>query len=98
MHFGKSETMLVSNPQKRRHLSSNELTITVDIDNMSHALPHMDHIKYRGVTLDASLNFDDHVASVCSKISRAIGILKCRKFLPTPVLTTMYNASILPHF
>jgi hypothetical protein len=70
----------------------------VDVDNMSHALPHMDSIKYLGVTLDASLNFDDHVAHVCSKISKAIGILKYCKFLPTPVLITMYNAIILPHF
>ena len=74
------------------------MNITVDVDNMSHALPNSHNIKYLGVTLDASLNFDDHVAFVCSKISKAIGVLKCCNFLPTPVLITMYNAIILPHF
>ena len=52
-----------------------------------------------GVTLDSSLNWNDHTDNLISSISKAIGILRRLKYLVTEkALTMLYNALILPYF
>lgn len=98
MHFGKTVTMLISSPQKRRHLPTKELNIKINDGQSDHVLNQVSDFKYLGVTLDQCMNFNDHVSNVVKKISKAIGILKYCRFLPRPVLLNLYNSIVLPHF
>ena len=51
---------------------------------------------FLGVTLNDNLNWNDHIASVCLKVSRYVGILYRLKYtLPAYVLLNIYNAFIL---
>ena len=55
--------------------------------------------KYLGVMIDGSLNWDEHINSLRTKVSRAIGFLKySRKFLPQNMLSEMYRGIVEPHF
>ena len=55
-------------------------------------------IKFLGVILDDKLTFNDHRISICSKISKNIGILcKLRVVLPEKQLFMLYNSFILPY-
>jgi hypothetical protein len=92
MHFGKSVTMLISNPQKRRHLSNN-----VNVTTNGNNLENVSQLTYLGVLIDENLTFNDHITNVAKKVSRSIGIMKYCKFLPKRVLIHMYNAFVLPH-
>ena len=53
--------------------------------------------KFLGVTIDANLNWHEHVHSITKSISKNIGILyKLKKLLSTKSLFLLYNALILP--
>ena len=86
--------MLISNPQKIRHLPSQEL----DVKIQNRPLCQVNNVRYLGVEIDCTMSFNNHIDSVCSKISRSIGILKYCRFLPITVLKNLYNALVLPHF
>ena len=54
--------------------------------------------KYLGVQIDNSLNWKEHIKTVSTKVSRAIGFLKHAKtFLPKETLKTLYTAIVEPH-
>ena len=80
--------------RKRRgnHLLSNDLVIdNVKIENVKCT-------KFLGVMIDQNLTFHDHIQYMKGKISRALGILyKCRKYVNTSTLVTLYNAFIYPY-
>ena len=44
-------------------------------DGSSHVLERKQCIKYLGVMIDESLTWKHHIAFVCSRISRSIGIM-----------------------
>ena len=55
--------------------------------------------KLLGVHIDDRLNFNNHVASICKKISKQIAVISCfRKLLSIQTKLTLYKAYILPHF
>ena len=46
-----------------------------------------------------TLNWEEQVNNLCTKVSRAIGFLKySRKFLPQNTLSKMYRGIVEPHF
>ena len=52
-----------------------------------------------GVQIDNSLDWKEHIKSVSSKISRAIGFLKhAKSFLPLETLKILYTGIVEPHF
>ena len=55
--------------------------------------------KLLGVHIDERLNFNNHVASICKKISKQIAVIsRFRKLLSIQTKLTLYKAYILPHF
>ena len=60
---------------------------------------NVDQTKYLGVIIDKNLNWDEHINSLRTKVSRGIGFLKySRKFLPENTLSKMYRGIVEPHF
>ena len=52
-----------------------------------------------GVTIDDKLNFENHIAKICRKVSQQIAVLKrMQKLLPFETRRDLYKAFILPHF
>ena len=55
--------------------------------------------KYLGVQVGNSLDWKEHIKSVSTKVSRAVGILKyAKRFLPHNSLKTLYTSIVEPHF
>lgn len=55
-------------------------------------------VKLLGVHLDNRLTFEEHVAHICTKISKTVGVLgKLTDVLPIDVLEKIYRALILPY-
>ena len=53
---------------------------------------------FLGITIDKQLTWKHHVDKICSKISRAIGILnKLKNLLPLQIKINMYNSMISSH-
>ena len=52
-----------------------------------------------GVTIDDKLNFENHIAKICRKVSQQIAVLKrMQKLLPFETRRDLYKAFILLHF
>lgn len=95
LHIGKTNSMLICNRQKQRHLQTNQLSINLEGQNLA----QVDHLPYLGVELDNHLSFNPQLDKTCNKISRALGVLKrASKHLPIESRTTLYNTLVLPHF
>ena len=61
-------------------------------------LKFYDTVQFLGVVLNSNLSWNDHISSVCVKVSRFIGILNRLKYeIPCNILFTLYNAYILPY-
>ena len=55
--------------------------------------------KFLGVHIDEKINFGHHISTICSKISRGIGILRrVKPLVPEDVLKQLYYAFIYSHF
>jgi hypothetical protein len=55
--------------------------------------------KFLGITIDDNLSYKDHIAGVCSKVSRSYSILnKLSSFIPKEVLRKIYFSLVYPHF
>ena len=60
---------------------------------------NFDRSKYLGVMIDRSLDWDEHINNICTKVSCAIRFFKySRKFLPQNTLNEMYWGIVEPHF
>ena len=58
-------------------------------------IPKTDSFKFLGVVIDKNLSFNDHISTLCSKVSKSIGILYClNKFLPSDILIKLYHTLI----
>ena len=54
--------------------------------------------KFLGLVIDEHLNFRNHVNSLCSRLSRNVGILfKLKEYFPSQILKMLYNSLILPY-
>ena len=70
--MGKTNFMIIKSARKRdMEISLN----TSNSDGFSHALERKQCIKYLGVMIDESLTWKYHIAFICSRISRNIGII-----------------------
>ena len=82
------------NPQ---HNQTVEDKISFSVDGAS--IEPSTTCKLLGVHIDERLNFNNHVASICKKISKQIAIIsRFRKLLSIQTKLMLYKAYILPHF
>ena len=55
-------------------------------------------IKFLAIMVDNKLNFKNQTSSVCTKISRVVGLLfRLNNILPVETLVTLYSALLVPH-
>ena len=90
--------MLISTEQKHKILlKSRDEDLKLKIRNKE--LEVIQKTKYLGVTIDNSLNWKEHIKTVSTKVSKAIGFLRPSKtFLPQETLKTLYKGIVEPHF
>lgn len=63
-----------------------------------HTIVRSTSTRYLGVIIDESLSFKDHIASVNSKLSRNIGIMrKLRYLFPCEILRMLYFSMVHPY-
>ena len=89
--------MLVATKQKHNILKGRNDDL--DLKIRDNDLEIIQKTKYLGVQIDNSLNWKDHIKTVSTKVSRAIGLLKHAKtFLGQETLKTLYTGIVEPHF
>ena len=55
-------------------------------------------IKFLGIIMDEHLNFKSHVDSICTKISKIVGLLfRLNNIVPREALCQLYTSLITPH-
>ena len=97
LNVAKTQSMLVSTKAKGKALDKSNQNLQVKINGTE--LEVVNKIKYLGVLLDCSLDWNDQVWAVSLKVSRGLGILKhAKKFLPFSALTNLYTSTVEPHF
>ena len=94
MHVGKTNTLLICNFQKVRHLDSADLNIKLN----GSFVEQTDNLRYLGIDLDNRFNFDFYIGNLVKKLNKSIGILKrCAPCLPFQTKKMLYNSLILPN-
>ena len=89
--------MLVTTKQKHNILNSRNDAL--DLKIRDNDLEIIQKTKCLGVQIDNSLNWKEHIKTVSTKDSRAIGFLKYAKtFLGQETLKTLYTGIVEPHF
>ena len=74
--------------------SSIDLKFRVD----GQELQQENHIKLLGLTIDEKLNFHDHIAGLCRKISRQISVFnRFKRLIPLDAKVRLYDSFILSH-
>ena len=73
--------MLISTKQKHKILKSRGEDLKLKIRNKE--LEVVQTTKYLGVTIDNSLNWKEHIKSIFTKVSKAIGFLRHSKNVST---------------
>ena len=87
----KTKCILVTGKRLNKKLSSLSLQLTMQ----GTMVDQVNNQKLLGVTLDQSLNFDEHIQQLCKKLSQRIAVLrKIRKYLPIGERILYYNAMI----
>ena len=97
LNVAKTHSMLVSTKQKHKMLESQNEKLILKIRNKE--LDKVQNTKYLGLQIDSSLVWKEHIKTVSTKVSRAVGFLKYAKsFLPVTSLKTLYMGIVEPHF
>ena len=94
INLSKTNYMIIKSSGKRNH----EFIMNMQSSNgTNHTLERKDRIKYLGVMLDEIVSFKYHIAYVCSRMSRNLGILsKLRYYLTLSQLKQIYYSLIWP--
>ena len=92
-----THAMLIPSKPKHEALENQSESLKLKIRNDE--LDVVQKTKYLGVKTDSKLDWEEHIKTVSSKVSRAIGFLKYAKsFLPEKTLRTMQTGIFEPHF
>ena len=93
----KTQSMLIATKPKHRALNSATEKLHLKIRGSD--LDVVNKTKYLGVQVDNSLDWKEHIKTVSTKVSRAIGFLKhAKNILPIASLKTLYSSIVEPHF
>ena len=90
LNTNKTSYMIFSN----RSINYDSIVVTLD----DKIINHSNSKKKLGVTIDCKLSWNEHIDSICTKISRNIGILNKLRYFPLNILVMLYNAIIQPYF
>ena len=91
LNISKTKFMIFHKPRRK-------ITVPKLLINGS-TLTQCNVFNFLGIQINQNLTWTDHIKSTSLKISRSLGRLKSLKhFLPTKILLTLYNTTILPHF
>ena len=94
LHVGKTNSILICNHQRVRHLPTTNLDVKLGETNIE----QVGNLKYLGVSIDAKLNFDQHFDDMTKKVNGGLGILKrCSSCIPFDTCKSLYYTLILPH-
>ena len=97
LNVAKTKGMLLCTKNKHKSLEGTGESICLKLRDNDLAL--VENTKYLGVQVDNSLDWKEHIKSVSTKVSRAVGLLKyAKRFLPQNSLKTLYTSIIEPHF
>jgi hypothetical protein len=89
LNINKTKAMVVRTPQRKVE------TLNIKMDG--HQIDNVEKFNFLGIMLDQHLNWNNHIQNISQKISKTVGILnKLKNFLPTYILSTLYNSLILP--
>ena len=90
--------MIIGTNRKLHESNSGEL-IQAHFKISGEAIEQKTSVKYLGVILNNQMKWKDHINLISSKVSRAIGIIKCaKKVLPLNLLKMLYLGLVEPHF
>ena len=97
INLAKTNYVIIKSSRKRNH----EFRIHMQsADGTIHTLERKHRIKYFGVMLDETVSFKYHIAYVCSRMSRNLGIiseLHVRYYLMLSHLKQIYYSLIYPY-
>ena len=97
LNVAKTQSMLIATKPKHRALNSATEKLHLKIRGSD--LDVVNKTKYLGVQVDNSLDWKEHIKTVSTKVSRAIGFLKhAKNILPIASLKTLYSSIVEPHF
>ena len=89
-HLKKCKVMFIGSP---RNLSSKIGDKPVLINNAP--VPRTETFTCLGVKLDGKLNWDNHIDSICQKVSAGIGIMRrIKPYVPRKTLLDIYNGLV----
>lgn len=92
LNVSKTKVMIFGSSKKVKHKS-----LDVNIDGAK--LDMVNSFKYLGAHLDSSLNWNDHIDYMCTKIAKRIGVLsRIRGYVSQKTASLLYNSTILPVF
>lgn len=96
INIKKTNFMIIKSPRKKE-IGNINIKLT-NKDGTTNSLEKKDHIKYLGVFIDDKLSWKYHVAYVCSRIARNIGIFyKLRHYMSLSQLKQLYYSLIYPY-
>ena len=95
-------------PKVKKWCDFNKLSINIITENINikitnkdgtiYCLERKDHIKYLGVLIDEKLSWKYHIAYICSRLARNIGIFyKLRHYMTLARLKQLYYSLIYPY-
>ena len=91
LNIAKTKYVIFGKPRQLVNLPDYNLTID------DQHIERVQYMKYLGVSLDASLNFNQHISLIHNKAVNKLGILRrSRDFLDRKTSLTLYQSLILP--
>ena len=93
LNLKKTKFMLFSKKRKKK-AKENKFKININ----KYSIKQVSEMKYLGVILDNKMNWHTHIQYVCTKLSKAAGIIyKVRKKVPHKVLLLLYHGLVATH-
>ena len=97
LNIVKIQSMLIAT--KPRHKALNNTAENFKLEILGSELDVVTKTGYLGVQVDNSLDWNEHIKVISSKVSRAIGFLKYAKYiLPIASVKILYTSIVEPHF
>ena len=78
------------------HNSFSDFTFNVNINGS--LLRKVHSCNFLGIKIDDKLRFNEHISTVCSKMSKAVGVMfRLSVIVPPYILKTLYHSILYPH-
>lgn len=96
MIINSKKTMVLATGTRNKRQNCDQI---IKISHNNETLKLTNSVKLLGIQLDSNLNWDNHINSICNKISALLSIMyHNRHFMNRTTKLLFYNSYILPHF